>query len=141
MHDFNKSATEDSINEGKRFSLENKINLAQELILERYKVLVLINSIAFVVVGILVVNSAIIQTIYLAYSSFVILLLVALISLGRYLWQLRADIHGLYHEIMKLPEEDWTKPLERDEFKLDYWPEFLYAFLVIGVLLFILSLL
>lgn len=133
----------DEIKEAKKLSLTFKAQAVQGLILERYRSLTIVSSISFVFVGVfmsLSVEKQIMKNIVLAYLSFGLLILIALLSLGRYLYLIRDDIKNISEQIKVLPQEDWSKPLKVKKPKQDYWPEILYIFLIISVALFILSL-
>ena len=133
----------DNIKEAKKFSLTFKAQALQALILERYRSLTIISSISFAFVGVLIAFSLekqFIQNTFLAYLSFGLLVLIALLSLGRHLYIIRDDIKNISKQIEELPREDWNKPLETKKPKQDYWPEVFYIFLTISIMLFILSL-
>ena len=55
------------------------------------------------------------------------------------LYLIRDDINGLTKRIEELPNEDWSKPFVKKDFKADWWPETLYFFLVVGMVVFGLS--
>ncbi len=129
------------LNEGKKFSLNFKADSAKQLILERIRSLTIISSIAFAITGIIISsNSSFIKNVDFVFISFFAFIGVALFCLGLYIFSTRIEIAGLYEDIMKLSEEDWTQPLERIKFKLDYTLELLYIFFVITVIIFIISL-
>lgn len=132
----------DNIGEAKKFSLGHKITALQQLILLRYQALTTISGIGFAVVGVFIsVRGDVIHNWTLTLSSFTLLIFISLTSLGRYLYLLRDDINGITRKIRELPKEDWSKPLKEKGFAADFWPESLYILLIIGVLLFIFSLL
>lgn len=132
----------DNIREAKKFSMSHKISALQELILQRFQALTTISSISFAVSGIVIsVRSDIIKSEALAIFSAILFIAVALISLGRHLWLIREDINGISQKIKSLPTEDWATTKEDKAFKADWWPETLYVVLVIGILLFGVSLL
>ena len=81
-----------------------------------------------------------IKNIILAYLSFGSLILIALLSLGRYLYLIRDDIKDISKQIEELPNMNWSKSLKIKKPKRDYWPEILYTWLVVSIVLFILSL-
>ena len=132
-------------NEAKKFALMHRIQSINTLIMERLKSFSIISAIAFTLVGISIsVNPIIFKNIKFAYASFVILALVALISLYKYLRDIKSEINALTQDIKYLETEDWDKPLERKEQEskiLDSWPEIFFGFLVFAIILFILSLL
>ena len=133
----------DDIREAKKFSLSFKTQAIQGLILVRYRSLTIISSICFALVGVFIALSfggQLIENTILAYLSFGLLILLALISLGRYLYLIRDDIDDISKQIKNLPNEDWSKPLNIDKPKQDYWPEALFIFLIISIILFVLSL-
>src|ERR1700690_3182218 len=126
----------DNIGEAKKVSLGHKIEALQQLILLRYQALTTISGISFAVVGVFIsIRGTVIHNWQLALVSLILLTLVALVSLGRYLYLIRDDIKGITQKIKELPKEDWSKPLKEKVFKADFWPESLYIFLVIGILL------
>jgi len=142
MKDLDKSLEHDlrNIKEAKKLSLEKKIDALQHLILQRYQALITISSISFAVIAItFTIKSELIQNKFLALLSLVLLILIALVSLGRHLYLLRDDINSIAKKIKDLPEEDWSRPLEEKGFKADWWPETLYILLIISILLFGLS--
>ena len=125
----------------KRVSLEKKIDALQQLILQRFQALVAISSIAFAVSGVVIsVRGDLIRHSLLAITAAGLFVVIALAGLGRHLFLLRDDIRGISKRIAELPREDWSKPLEEKEFKADLWPETLYGLLILGVILFALSL-
>ncbi|MFA6097639.1 MAG: hypothetical protein WC788_08525 [Candidatus Paceibacterota bacterium] len=139
MNDSNKNS--DNMMEAKKFSLQFKIDALQQLILLRYQSLITISSISFAVIGLTItLKSEYIKNQILAYLALVLFVVIAFISLGRYLYLLRRDIDGIAQKIEKLPDEDRSQSLEKKEFKVDYWPEALYMCLVISAILFVLSL-
>ncbi|MGC9603193.1 MAG: hypothetical protein ABSF47_01835 [Minisyncoccia bacterium] len=132
----------DNINGAKKFSLGKKIDVLYQLILLRYQSLTTISSISFAVVGVsLAVRSELIKNEHLALLSFLLLASTALVSLGRHLFLLRDDIAAITQKIKDLPSLDWSSRSEGKDFEADWWPEILYVTLVIGVVLFGLSLL
>jgi drug/metabolite transporter (DMT)-like permease len=131
----------DSMDEAKKVSLGHKIEALQQLILLRYQALTTISGIGFAVIGIFIsIKSGSIQDWPMTLASFVLLTLIAIVSLGRYLVLVRKDINGITQKIKDLPKEDWSEPLEEKDFTADYWPESLYALLVIGIIIFAISL-
>jgi hypothetical protein len=82
----NKFNKERQINEAKKFSLNYKIQAANQLLLERGRFLTIISSIAFAFVGISIsANPQFFQNLKLAYFVFIFLILLALFSLYKYL--------------------------------------------------------
>ena len=139
MKDLDKSL-EGNMKEVKKFSLEMKISALQQLILQRFQALTVISSISFAVAGIIIsVRSDLIRNEQLAFFSAGLFIVIALVSLGRHLFLIRSDIKGIAQRIKDLPNTNWNKPLEEKEFKADWWPETLYGFLVIGIVLLALS--
>ena len=131
----------DTMQEAKKFSLQTKINVLQQLVLQRFQSLTTISAISFAVVGILIsTKSDFIENQTLAISSFLLLVVVALVSLGRHLFLVRSDIEAIARKIKELPAQDWSVPLKKKEFRADYWPETLYVALILGILLFSISL-
>ena len=131
----------DTMQEAKKFSLQTKINVLQQLVLQRFQSLTTISAISFAVVGILIsTKSDFIENQTLAISSFLLLVVVALVSLGRHLFLVRSDIEAIARKIKELPDQDWSVPLKKKEFRADYWPETLYVALILGILLFSISL-
>lgn len=142
MKDLDKSLENNTrnIREAKKFSLEMKISALQQLILQRFQALTTISSISFAVAGITIsVRSDLIRNEQLAFFSAGLFIFIALISLGRHLFLIRSDIKGIAQKIKDLPDANWNRPLEEQEFKADWWPETLYGFLVIGIILFAVS--
>jgi len=140
---MNSNELKKELEEAKKFSLTFKAQAVQELILERYRSLTIISSVSFAFVGVFIAISLerqLIKNTVLAYLSFGLLILVALFSLGRYLYIIRDDIKDISKQIKELPREDWSKPLKIEEPKQDYWPETLFVFLIISIVLFVLSL-
>lgn len=138
MNDLDKSL--DNMRTAKKFSLGYKIEALQQLILQRFQALTTISSISFAVAGIVIsVRSDLVKNECLAVLAIVLFLCVALISLGRHLYLIRSDINAISKKIKELPNEDWNKPLLEKEFRADWWPETLYIFFVLGVLMFGLS--
>lgn len=129
-----------NIEGAKKLSLELKANALQQLILQRFQVLTIISSISFGVAGIVIsLRSDLIKNEGLAFFSAGLFILIALVSLGRHLYLIRSDIKTIAKKIKDLPEEDWSRSLEEKEFKADWWPETLYALLIVGIILFGLS--
>ena len=140
---MNSDELKKELKEAKKFSLTVKAQAMQALILERYRSLTIISSIGFALVGVFIALSfegQFIKNIILAYLSFGLLILTALISLGRYLYIIRDDIKDISKQIKELPKEDWSKPLKVEKPKEDYWPEIFYILLIISIVLFVLSL-
>lgn len=138
MNDLDKSL--DNMRTAKKFSLGHKIEALQQLILQRFQALTTISLISFAVAGIVIsVRSDLVKNECLAVLAIVLFLCVALISLGRHLYLIRSDINAISKKINELPNEDWNKPLLEKEFRADWWPETLYVFFVLGVLMFGLS--
>ncbi|MEI8337910.1 MAG: hypothetical protein WCF92_02040 [bacterium] len=130
----------DSQREAKKFSLGYKIEALQQLVIQRYQSLTTISAISLAIVGIVLSSQGnLIENRTLAFVSGGIFICTAFVSLGRYLYLIRDDINGIVKKIKELPNKDWSKPLEEEEFKADYWPETLYVCLILGVLLFVLS--
>ncbi len=131
-------------NEAKKFALKHRIQSVNTLIIERLKSLSIISAIAFTLVGISIsINPAIFKNVNFAYISFVLLILIALISLGKYLCDTRSEINALIQDIKQLETEDWNRPVERKEQGdkiLDPLPEIFFGFLVFAIILFIISL-
>ena len=131
----------DSMREAKKFSMGYKIEAIQQLILQRFQALTTISSISFAVAGIVIsMRGDLVKNECLAVLSVVLFLVIALVSLGRHLFLIRDDINTIAGKIRDLPGEDWGRPLPEKQFKSDWWPETLYTALVIGVLMFALSL-
>jgi len=131
------------VKEAKKFLLTLNAQSLQGLIFERYRSLTIISSISFALVGIFIAFSfekQFIKNIILAYLSFGLLILIALFSLGCYLYLIRDDIKDISKQIKELPDEDWNEPLKIEKPKKDYWPEIFYVFLIISIILFVLSL-
>ncbi|KPJ56109.1 hypothetical protein AMJ49_05725 [Parcubacteria bacterium DG_74_2] len=131
------------LKEAKKFSLTFKAQALQVLIFERYRSLTIISSISFALVGVFIALSfekQFIKNISLAYSSFGLFILIALVSLGRYLYLIRDDIKNISIQIRELPNEDWSKPLKIKKPKQDFWPEILYISLIMVIVLFVFSL-
>lgn len=117
-----------------------KISALQHLILQRFQALTMISSISFAVAGIVIsVRSDLIKNETLAFLSVGLFITIALVSLGRHLYLIRDDIKAISQKIKDLPDADWSQPPEEKEFKADWWPETLYMFLIVGVVLFGLS--
>jgi len=130
------------LKEAKKFSLTFKAQALQALIFERYRSLTIISSISFALVGVFIALSfekQFIKNVTLAYSSFGLFILIALVSLGRYLYLIRDDIKDISSQIKELPNEDWSKPLEVKKPKEDFWLEIFYILLIISIVLFVLS--
>ena len=130
------------LKEAKKLSLTLKAQTLQALIFERYRSLTIISSISFALVGVFIALSfekQFIKNITLAYSSFGLFILIALVSLGRYLYLIRDDIKDISSQIRELPNEDWSKPLEVKKPKQDFWPGIFYILLIISIILFVLS--
>lgn len=129
------------LNEGKKVSLDWKTQTLRDLIIQRYQSLATLSTIAAAIAGVIIslkIDSAKNPT--PAYWAFVILIVVSLVSFGRYLYLLRDDINAIAEKIRELPNEDWNKPLKRkDTFALDYWPESLFVFYIVAVLLLVLA--
>lgn len=131
----------DNIQEAKKFSMGHKIEALQQLILQRFQALTTISSISFAVAGIVIsMRGDLVKNEYLAVLSAGLFLTVALVSLGRHLYLIRDDINVIAGKIRNLPDEDWSHPLPEKQFRADWWPETLYILLVVGVLMFVLSL-
>lgn len=128
------------VKEAKKFSLGIQSSALQQLILQRFHALTIINSISFAVAGIIIsVKSDLIRNGRLAFFSAFLLILITMISLGRYLYLIREDIKTIYKKIEDLPNEDWNKPFNIKGFHIDLWPEILYIFFIISIILFGLS--
>lgn len=131
----------DNMREAKKFSMGHKIEALQQLILQRFLALTTISSISFAVAGIAIsMRDDLIKNECLAVLSAGLFLVIALVSLGRHLYLIREDINVIAGKIRDLPDEDWSHPLPEKQFRADWWPETLYVFLVVGVLMFVLSL-
>jgi len=140
MKDLHQSL--DTMREAKKFSLGHKIDALQQLIFQRFQALITISSIAFALSGIIIsVRPDLIKNLCLGIFSVIVFVLIAIVSLGRYLYVIRDDIRAISKKIKDLPDENWKVPLEEKTFKADWWPETLYFILVLGVVLFTLSLL
>lgn len=133
----------DKIKEDKKFLLNFYATSGQQLILQRFQSLTTISAVGFAVAGVVIsVRPELILNIKLALISLSLLILAALISLGRHLYLLRTDISGIVGGINKLKNDQWPiKSIKEKDFKPDYWPEILFFVLIIGVVFFILSLL
>jgi hypothetical protein len=131
----------DNIREAKKFSMGYKIEALQQLILQRFQALTTISSISFAVAGIVIsMRGDLIKNECLAVLSAGLFLVIAMVSLGRHLYLIRDDINTIAGKIRNLPDEDWDRPLPEKQFRADWWPETLYVLLVVGVVMFILSL-
>ena len=129
------------MDEGKKFSLSFKIDCAKELILERVRTLTIISSIAFAVIGIIISSdSDFVKSKIFAYLSFFTLIILALFSLGYYIFSIRSDIKSMCNEILKLPQEDWSQSLDREKYDPGYLPELLYILLCLSIVSFLFSL-
>lgn len=125
----------------KKMALQNNISALQQLVLQRFQALIALSSIAFAVTGVVMsVRSDLIQNPVLSISAAILFVCVALVGVGRHLYLIRDDIEDISRRIRELPDADWNQPLKEKEFKADWWPETLYGLLVLGVLLFGLSL-
>ncbi len=129
-----------NIRAAKKLSLEYKIEALQQLILQRFQTLTTISSVSFAVAGVIIsVNSDLIKNSCLAILATIMFLGIAIISLGRHLYLIRSDINAISKKIKELPTENWNRSLQEKEFKADWWPEILYIFFVISILIFCLS--
>lgn len=138
MNDLDRSL--ENTFEVEKFSLAFKSQALQQLILLRFQALTILSSIGFAVIGIIIsVKSDFIKNPFLALLSVILLIVIALVSFGRYLYLIRSDIKDITQKIKSLPARDWNIPLEEKESKVDYWPETLFIFLVFGIVLFGLS--
>ena len=125
----------------KKMALQNNITALQQLVLQRFQALIALSSIAFAVTGVVMsVRSDLIQNPVLAVLAAILFVCIALVGVGRHLYLIRNDICDISKRIRELPDADWNQPLEEKEFKADWWPETLYGLLILGVLLFGLSL-
>lgn len=131
-----------NIQEAKKEMLRNYISIFNGLIFERYRVLSMISAIAFAFLGISIsfLNNNLLKSKFLALLSVAIIIVVALVSLGKYIFLYRKEIKKISQRIRELPTKNLTQPLETKKYKQDYWVEILYVFLVLAVLIFILSL-
>ncbi|KKQ91139.1 MAG: hypothetical protein UT17_C0017G0012 [Candidatus Woesebacteria bacterium GW2011_GWB1_39_10] len=131
----------DSMKEAKKFSLGFKIEALQQLVLQRFQALTTISAISFAVSGIVISSdNSLIHNKLLALFSATLFIFIALVSLGRHLYLLREGIDSISQKIKNFSGEDWSKPLKEKSFEADWWPETLYIFLIVGVLLFGISL-
>lgn len=122
-------------------SLEIKIDALKQLILQRFQSLIAISSIAFVVAGVVLsTGNDLIHNQALALTSTVLFVFIALTGMARFLYIVRSDIKAISNEIEEFASIDWSKPPEEKKFKADYWPETLFCLLVLGVILFGISL-
>jgi len=127
--------------EGRKFSLEFKANALQQLILQRFQSLTTLSFISFAVVGLVIsIKGELIQRNSLAIISIFLLLLVAFVSFGRYLYIVRSDIKKIAQKIEDLQTNSQGGPIKKNGFKADWWPETLYVLLIVGIVLFTLSL-
>ena len=70
--------------------------------------------------------------------SLIFLAVIALFSLGKYLRDTRGEIYSSGDYIKELTSGKERREIK--DFKLDYWPEALYIFLILAIFLFFLSL-
>ena len=137
---MNKSENNKNIEEAKKFSLEMKSSALMQLILQRFQTLTIISAISFAVFGITIsTKDELIKNTNLIFVAGGLFILIAFVSLGRYLFIVRSNINKLGQKIKSLPDEDWNKPLPEKNFKNDWWPETLFILLIISFLLFGLS--
>ena len=135
--------------DAERASFNFKTSALQELIFERFRSLTMIATVCFAVIGIsLSFSEKFISNHYLATVSFILAILIAFISMGRYLFLIRSDIEDITERIKKMRESKWLdyikwakKNQNEEGFKADFWPELLYVGLIISVLLFLFSIL
>lgn len=152
VKDFIKSIDEidpktTGIPEAERVSFEYKVNALQRLVFERFRSLTIIATVCFAVIGIsLSFADKLIKNYCLSKISFGLALVIAFVSLGRYLFLIRSDISEITQRINKMRELKWLDYLkwvrertQEKEFRADYWPEGLYAGLVISVILFLVA--
>ena len=136
-----------NIPDAERTSFDFKTNALQELIFERFRSLTMIATVCFAVIGIFLSFSyKSINNHYLAVASFILALLIAFISMGRYLFLIRSDIDSITGSIKQMRELKWLDYIkwvkenrDKEGFKADYWPESLYVGLIVSVLLFLFS--
>lgn len=128
--------------EAKMFALSIRIETLYEAIGQRINSLATIASLAAGATAIvLTVAPDRIQHPKLAVSALALLTLVALGSFGLYLLVLRGEVADAAKSVATLHEEDWSqKPPSSELPKVDCVPETIFAFLVVGVLLFVVSL-
>src|SRR5438309_1518207 len=135
----------ENIRDAKLMSLQFKITGLQELILQRFQALTTLSSICFAVVSIIIANGGgLVKDKALAIIASFLLIAIALISFGRHLYLIRSDILGLAQKIKELPELDWNRPVDKSllekGFEADWWPETLFVFMVLAIMLFCVSL-
>jgi len=136
-----------NISEAEKISFDYKINALQGLVFERFRSLTIIATVCLAVIGIsLSFANEFINNYCLATISFVLILFVVFISLGRYLFLIRSDITAITRRINQMSKLKWLDYLNwakenqnKNGFKLDYWPESLYALLIVSVILFFFS--
>lgn len=130
-----------NIQEAKKEMLRNYNSVLNELIFERYRILSVISAIAFALLGISIpsFNDSLMKSKSLALLSIAIIIGVALIGLGRYIFLTRKDIEKISQKEKESQTKDLTQPLKIKKCNQDYWVEILYIFLIIAILIFILS--
>jgi len=127
--------------EAKKYALGYHLTALYELLWQRYQSLTTISGISFAIGGIVLsTTETLIKNELLAAGGLVLLLLVALISLGRHLYLIRDGIKTMSEHIRELSDADWNSPLEEKEYRADWWPETLFICLVVGVTIYGLSL-
>jgi hypothetical protein len=132
----------EQIKSAKKFALEYKINSLIQVILLRYQSLTILSTICFAIVGVLLsIRPELFTNYYLAYTSCFVLVSIALVSFGRFLYLCRKDANATALSIKELPDVDWSKPLPEKDFKIDNWPETLFGLLVLTIIMAIISML
>lgn len=132
---------QNNFQEAKKEMLRNYVNILNELIIERYRSLSIISGISFAFLGISIFSfdSSLIKTKFLTLISFIFLIAISLISLGRYIYLTRKGICEISQKIEGLANKDLTKLLLVKEPSKDYWVEILYIGLITAILIFLLS--
>ncbi len=119
--------------------LQNTASLAVNSIQDRIKTLTFISGQSAALLGIAAAldkNSSI----YFVAAA-ILSTIVAITSLGRYIYITRNDIKKLIEKMKKVADLDLTKPLPKKEIKNDYWVEVLFTLFISSLLMLLSSIL
>ncbi|OGL76284.1 hypothetical protein A3E97_05135 [Candidatus Uhrbacteria bacterium RIFCSPHIGHO2_12_FULL_47_12] len=131
---------EEEISVDKRASAERLFSALQDLILLRYQAFITISAIGFAIAGVvLTVRSEMIENKILAVIAVAGLVVISLLGFGRCLYIIRKDIGGIARRLKDLPKKKWGQLQAKPEFSADWWPESLFALLILLLILFAFS--